>query len=153
MAVIGHIGFAGPLLLPATGLLAQATGTTTADLRGLVLDEAGSALPGASITVTNQDTGFSRQATSDAAGSFAFRLLPPGLYRVSASLPGLRAADAPNVRLSVGSTTTLELRLEPSKVAEAVLVTAKTSLIDRSSTELSKTVGEVKIRNLPINHG
>jgi hypothetical protein len=151
MAVMGRIGLAGPLLLTATGLLAQATGTTTADLRGLVVDEAGSPLPGASITATNQDNGFSRQATSDAAGSFTIRLLPPGLYRVSASLPGLRAADAPNVRLSVGATTTLELRLEPSKVAESVLVTAKTALIDRSSTELSKTVGESKIRNLPIN--
>jgi len=151
MAVIGRIGLAGPLLLTATGLLAQATGTTTADLRGLVVDEAGSALPGASITVTSQDAGFSRQATSDAGGAFAIRLLPPGLYRVSASLPGLRAADAPNVRLSVGATTTLELRLEPSEVAEAVLVTAETTLIDRSSTELSKTVGEAKIRNLPIN--
>ncbi len=151
MAVIWRIGLAGPLLLTATGLLAQATGTTTADLRGLVVDEAGSALPGALITATNQDNGFSRQATSEVGGSFAIRLLPPGLYRVSASLPGLRAADAPNVRLSVGATTTLELRLEPSKVAEAVLVTAQTALIDRSSTELSKTVGEAKIRNLPIN--
>ena len=43
MATIGRIGLAGPLLLTATGLLAQATGTTTADLRGLVADEAGSA--------------------------------------------------------------------------------------------------------------
>jgi len=151
MAVIWRIGLAGPLLLTATGLLAQATGTTTADLRGLVVDEAGSALPGASITVTSQDAGFSRQATSDAGGAFAIRLLPPGLYRVSASLRGMRAADVPNVHLSVGATTTLELRLEPSEVAEAVLVTAETTLIDRSSTELSKTVGEAKIRNLPIN--
>ena len=149
--LIGRICLAGSLLLTATGLLAQATGTTTADLRGLVVDEAGSALPGASITVTNQENGFSRHATSDAGGSFAIRLLPPGLYRVSASLPGLRAADVPNVRLSVGATTSLELHLEPSEVAEAVLVTAKTALIDRTSTELSKTVGEAKIRNLPIN--
>ena len=146
-----RIGLAGSLLLTATGLLAQATGTTTADLRGVVVDETGSALPGASITATNQDNGFSRQATSDAGGSFAIRLLPPGLYRVSASLPGLRAADVPNVRLSVGTTTTLELRLEPSAVAESVTVTAETPLIDTSSTELSKTIDEAKIRNLPIN--
>jgi hypothetical protein len=151
MAVMRRIGFAAPLLVTAAGLLAQATGTTTADLRGLVVDETGSPLPGASIIATSQDTGFSRQATSAAGGSFAVRLLPPGLYRVSASLPGLRVADVPDVRLSVGATTTLELRLEPSGVAEAVSVTAQMTLIDRSSTELSKTVGESKIRNLPIN--
>ncbi len=151
MAVMRRFALASSLLLTAAGLLAQATGTTTADLRGLVTDEAGAALPGATISATNQDTGFSRQATSDAGGSFVIRLLSPGLYRVSASLPGLRAADVPNVRLSVGTTTTLELRLEPSAVAEAVTVTAKTALIDTSSTELSKTVDEAKIRNLPIN--
>jgi hypothetical protein len=146
-----RIGLAGSLFLTSTGLLAQATGTTTANVRGLVVDEAGSSLPGASITVTNQDNGFSRQATSDARGSFAIRFLPPGLYRVSASLPGLRAADVTNVRLSIGATTALELHLEPSAVSEAVTVTAEAALIDRSSTELSKTVGEAKIRNLPIN--
>jgi hypothetical protein len=151
MAVMRGIGLAASLLLTAAGLLAQSTGTTTADLRGLVTDEAGSALPGATITATNQDNGFSRQDSSDAGGSFVIRLLPPGLYRVSASLPGLPAADVPNVRLSVGATSTLELRLEPSAVAETVTVTADTPLIDSSSTELSKTVGETKIRNLPIN--
>ena len=66
---MGRIGLACLLLLTATGLLAQATGTTTANLRGVVVDEAGSALPGASITATNQDTGYSREAPSDAGGS------------------------------------------------------------------------------------
>ncbi len=146
-----RIGLAGLLLLAASGLLAEATGTTTADLRGLVDDKAGSPLPGASITVTNEDSGFSRQATSDAGGSFVVRLLPPGLYRVSASFGGFRVVDVPNVRLSVGTTTTLELHIAPSEVAESVLVTAETPLVDRTSTELSKTIGESKIRGLPIN--
>jgi hypothetical protein len=145
------MGLVGLLFLTPAGLLAQATGTTTADVRGLVADETGSPVPGATISVTNQDNGFSRRATSDVGGSFVIRLLPAGLYRVSASLPGLRTADVPNVRLTVGATTSLELRLEPSEVAEAVKVTAETPLIDRSSTELSKTIGETKIRNLPIN--
>lgn len=148
---MGRVGLAASLLLAATGLLAQATGTTTADLRGLVTDEAGSALPGVTIIATSQDSGLSRQDTSDSGGAFAIRLLPPGLYRVSASLPGLRAAEISNVRLSVGATTTLELHLEPSEVSEAVLVTAETSLIDRSSMDLYKTIGETEIRNLPIN--
>jgi hypothetical protein len=145
------MGLVGLLFLTPAGLLAQATGTTTADVRGFVADGTGSPVPGATITVTSQDTGFSRRATSDVGGSFVIRLLPAGLYRVSASLPGLRTADVPNVRLTVGATTSLELRLEPSGVAEAVKVTAETPLIDKSSTELSKTIGEAKIRNLPIN--
>ena len=85
-----RIGLAGTLLLlAASGLLAEATGTTTADLRGLVDDKAGSPLPGASITVTNEDSGFSRQATSDAGGSFVVRLLPP---RACTGSPPLSAA-------------------------------------------------------------
>ena len=67
---------AAALLLTASGLHAQATGTTTADLRGVVTDEAGSPLPGATITATNQDNGFSREDNSDAAGALNTKLWP-----------------------------------------------------------------------------
>ena len=145
------LGLALALLSSAAGLFGQATGTTTADLRGVVTDEAGRALPGATITVSDPENGFSRQVTTDAAGSFAIRLIPPGVYRVSASLPGLQTAKVPNVLLSLGATTMLELRLEPSAVTETVEVSAQTRLIDRSSTDLSKTISETKIQALPIN--
>ena len=139
------------LLLSCPALLAQATGTTTGDLRGRVTDESGSALSGASVTATSQDTGLSRADTAGSDGYFVIRLLPPGLYRVSAALSGFQALEVANIRVTLSATAAVDLRMRLSTVAESVTVTAQAELIDRSATQLSKTIGEAKIRNLPIN--
>ncbi len=137
--------------LACAALLAQATGTTTGDLRGRVTDESGAALPGVIVSTTNADTSLSRSDTSLADGSFALRLLPPGLYRLSAALPGFQTVQLENIRVTVGSSTYLEVRMRLPGVAEAVTVRAQAELIDPASTEVSKTIGQTKIQNLPIN--
>ncbi|MDQ2979041.1 MAG: TonB-dependent receptor [Acidobacteriota bacterium] len=142
---------AGALFLFAAGLLAQATGTTTGDVRGRVADQEGAALPGVVVSATSQDRGLARSDTSLSDGSFTIRLLPPGLYGVSAELSGFQPVRLDNVRVTVGSSTNVELVLRLAGVAEAVTVRAETDLIDPASTEVSKTIGEQKIRNLPIN--
>jgi outer membrane receptor protein involved in Fe transport len=149
--VIRSLHLAAFLFLVAGGLLAQATGTTTGDLRGRVSDESGSALPGALVTASSQETGLSRTDTSGSDGSFAIRLLPPGLYRVSAALSGFQALEAGNFRVTINATISLDLRMTLSTVAESVTVTAQAELIDLSSTQVSKTIGEAMIQNLPIN--
>jgi len=141
----------GLLYLSAAGLLAQATGTTTGDLRGKVTDEEGAALPGVVVTATSQDTGLTRTDTSVSDGSFTARLLPPGLYRVTTDLSGFQPVRLDDIRVTVGSTTNVDLRLRLAGVAEAVTVRAQADLIDPASTEVGKTIGEQKIRNLPIN--
>jgi hypothetical protein len=139
------------LSIGAATLLAQATGTTTGDIRGRVTDESGSALPGVGVTATSQETGLVRSDTSAADGSFVLRLLPPGVYRVSATMSGFQPGELSNVRVTIGSSANVEFRLRIAAVAEAVTVTGEAGLIDPSSTEVSKTIGETKIRNLPIN--
>jgi hypothetical protein len=135
----------------AASLLAQATGTTTGDIRGHVTDESGAALSGAVVTATGQETGLVRSDTSLGDGSFAIRLLPSGLYRVSATVAGFQAGELSNVRATIGSSVNVDFRLRVAAVAETVTVRGEAGLIDPSSTEVSKTIGEAKIRNLPIN--
>jgi outer membrane receptor protein involved in Fe transport len=141
----------GFFLLCASGLLAQATGTTTGDVRGRVTDQEGAMLPGVVVTATSQDTGLARTDTSLADGFFTIRLLPPGMYRVSSELSGFQSVLLDNVRVTVGSTTNVDLTLRLTGVTEAITVGGETDLIDAASTEVSKTIGEQKIRNLPIN--
>ncbi len=137
--------------LCAVSLHAQATGTTTGDIRGRVSDESGGALPGVTVTATGQETGLVRTDTSGGDGSFAIRLLPPGLYRVAASIPGFQPGALEGVRVTIGSSASVDFRLQVAGVAEAVTVRGEAGLIDPASTEVSKTIGETKIRNLPIN--
>nr|MDQ5872856.1 TonB-dependent receptor [Acidobacteriota bacterium] len=135
----------------AAALLAQATGTTSGDIRGRVYDETGAALSGVAVTATGQETGLVRNDTSAADGSFALRLLPPGVYRVSATVSGFQAGELSNIRVTISSSANVEFRLRVAAVAETVTVRGEAGLIDPSSTEVSKTIGETKIRNLPIN--
>jgi hypothetical protein len=135
----------------AASLFAQATGTTSGDIRGRVHDESGAALSGVAVTATGQETGLVRSDTSAADGSFVLRLLPPGMYRVSATVAGFQAGELSDVRVTIGASANVEFRLRVAAVAETVTVRGEAGLIDPASTEVSKTIGETKIRNLPIN--
>jgi hypothetical protein len=81
------------LLMTTTFLVlfsAQVRSQTTSSgaLTGLVLDPSGTALPGAVILLTSQETGATDSAISDGEGNFSFLLLPPGHYEVKASKMG-----------------------------------------------------------------
>ena len=90
---------------------------------GTVRDAGGTALPGATITITNQDTGASRVITSLATGAYSAGELQPGPYTVSADLMGYRKVVQRDRRVAAGATLTVDIILE-LKVAEAVTVTA-----------------------------
>jgi hypothetical protein len=137
-------------LIPA-GLFAQATGTTTGDIRGRVTDESGAVVSDVVVEATSRDTGFSRSDTTRPDGTFVIRLLPPGLYRLSVSRKGFRTGTVDEVRVVLGASTSLSIGLEIERVQESVTIAAQSGLIDPASTQLSKTIDETKIRHLPIN--
>src|SRR6266545_4459339 len=108
-------------ILSATPTLAQ---TSPGRISGTVRDANGVALPGATITVINQETGTTaRVVTSLATGAYEAANLQPGLYTVSADLMGFRKVIQRDRQLAAGATLTVDLTLE-LKTAEAVTVTA-----------------------------
>jgi outer membrane receptor for ferrienterochelin and colicin len=137
-------------LIPA-GLFAQATGTTTGDIRGRVTDESGAVVSDVVVEATSRDTGLFRSDNTRADGTFVIRLLPPGPYRLSVSRKGFRTATVDEVRVILGSSTPLSITLEIERVQESVTIAAQSGLIDAASTQLSKTIDETQIRHLPIN--
>ena len=108
-------------ILSATPTLAQ---TSPGRISGTVRDANGVALPGATITVINQETGTTaRVVTSLATGAYEAANLQPGLYTVSADLMGFRKVIQRDRQLAAGATLTVDLTLE-LKTSEAVTVTA-----------------------------
>jgi iron complex outermembrane receptor protein len=108
-------------VLSATPTLAQTSGGR---ITGSVRDANGVALPGATITVINQETGATaRVVTSLATGAYEAADLQPGLYTVSADLMGFRKVIQRDRQLAAGATLTVDLTLE-LKTSEAVTVTA-----------------------------
>jgi hypothetical protein len=124
---------------------------TGADLEGLVVDQSGGVLPGTSVTVTNLATNVSRTATSDENGRFYVAALPPGTYRVSATLPGFITQQSENVVLQLGQSVALNFTLPLEGVTAEVTVSSAPPLVSASRTEVSSVINQEQIEKLPIN--
>src|ERR1700722_7232151 len=124
----------------------------TATLSGTVTDPQGLAVRGAKLTITSAGTGAERTVDSDEGGRYKVVGLPPGRYKVSVD-GGARFATYQNdfVVLTVGQDATLDTRLDLKGVQQTVMVTTETAQIETTKTEVSQTVGEQRIDNLPIN--
>ncbi|HZB44186.1 MAG TPA: carboxypeptidase regulatory-like domain-containing protein, partial [Pyrinomonadaceae bacterium] len=139
------------LLCGAPAALAQAD-ATSADLSGFVRDPAGAVVAGATITVRNPSVGVTRTATSDDDGAYRLVQLPPGQYEVTVEAANFKKAVVPSVTLTVGQRADLDFALEIGQITDVVTITgAQTELIETSKTNVSNTIDQVRIENLPIN--
>jgi hypothetical protein len=129
-------------------LLAQAVSGT---ILGSVQDPTGAAVPGASVTIVNADTGLTRTATTNSAGEYDAPSLPPGSYRVEAELKGFKRVTLSGIRLNVDQKLRVNLQLEVGQLTESVQVQAAVSLVQTDSSELGATVNESQIKELPLN--
>src|ERR1700733_6034705 len=106
------------LLVTATApyLMAQSAGT--AALAGTITDPSGAAIPNVTVTITNNDTGQSRTATTSSNGTYKFSLLPPGSYKASFAAAGFKTSEVAAVVLNVTETPELDRTLEVGAQAE-----------------------------------
>ena len=101
-------------------LIAQTAATGA--LMGTVTDPTGAVVPNVTVTVTNSDTGQARTATTDAAGTYKFGLLPPGSYRVKFEATGFKTIEVPSVTINVTETNVLDRRVEVGTQTQEVTV-------------------------------
>src|SRR5436190_172070 len=73
----------------------------TASIRGTVTDATGAVVPGATVTVKGDETGFTRSTVTNGAGSYSFSELPIGPYTVEVSLTGFKTAIRKGITLNV----------------------------------------------------
>ena len=90
----------------------------TGVIEGIVDDESGAVLPGATVTLLNTATNFEKILITDSRGRFRGVLLPLGPYRVTASLEGFSTLVREGLRLTVGQTIHLPLTLKIAHIEE-----------------------------------
>jgi hypothetical protein len=135
------------ILLPVT-LLGQ-----TAEMRGTLTDPSDAPLRGATVTIVNTDTGFSRTDTTDEFGSFRAPALLPGPYKVTVESKGFRT-EARTLTLTVGQVADLKIPLSLAGVNETIEVKAESAMIDTSKADISGVVDRSQLLDLPvINRG
>ena len=138
-------------LLSLFSSTALAQTAATGNIEGIVADASGGVLPGVPVVIRNQDTNVVRESTTDDAGRYRAPALQPGVYEVSATLSGFTARPVANIRVQVGTTVPVDIRMQPAGVAETISVVAEAPVIDVRRTDVSSIVDETAIDNLPIN--
>src|SRR5438093_2208276 len=135
------------LALNTGPLLAQGTG----QIGGTVRDEQGGVLPGATISLRNEESGVTRTVTSDPDGRYAFPALLPGRYVLRTELSGFAAQEVRDVVITIGLELRHDFTLKLQAVAETVTVSAEAPLVDATKAEVAGIVTRQQIETLPIN--
>ncbi|MEA2568163.1 MAG: hypothetical protein QOI24_164 [Acidobacteriota bacterium] len=135
------------MLLLSTALFAQ---SGSGSLSGRVLDETGAALPGVTVTATNDATGSTRTDVTSADGSYHFGSIPIGTYTVVADLSGFAVVTTKNVVVNVATETNRNISLKQAAVKEAITVTAEAPLV-ATEASVGTVVSQKELQNLPLN--
>jgi hypothetical protein len=120
-------------------------------LAGAVFDTSGGVLPGVTVTLKNEQTGQTQVTTTTSEGAFLFPQVQPGQYSVTMALAGFRTAEFTQVEINVGVERSLTARLEVGTVTETVTVSADRSPVQTTSPEVSTTVVQKQIEELPLD--
>ncbi len=126
-----------------------AQGETTSAIVGEVADASGAVVPGATITITNQETGLKRSAKTDDAGRFNFPQLKPGAYSVKVEAQGFQPKQNDNVVSGLGQKQTVNFALNVAQSNESVEVSAEIPLINTANANTSTTLSAAALEDLP----
>lgn len=121
----------------------------TSEIAGRVTDDTGGALPGASVTLTNEETGAFREVTSGPDGSFFASQMKPGRYRIVVRLQSFTTFERPGLVLQLGQTLTVNATMKLGALQETVTITAESPLVDTTSAKVGGNIGTAELSELP----
>src|SRR5439155_19098328 len=123
----------------------------TGKIVGVVKDQQGAVIPGATVTATNVATQSSRQAVTNSEGSFEILLVPIGNYRLTAENPGFKKMISDEKNLQINQSLRVELVLQVGATSEEVLVSTQASSVETVNHTLGQSVTSRPLVNLPLN--
>jgi hypothetical protein len=129
----------------------MAYGQATGSFLGTVTDKSGSAISGASVRVTSQGTGASREAKTDDVGHYIINLLPVSIYTIRVEFQGFQAVERKDVKLQVGEQRELDFALSPATVSSTVEVAANEVAVETANPSLGQVITSQQVSQLPLN--
>jgi hypothetical protein len=138
IAVIGILGLSS----------AFAQSTNSGDIRGTVTDSTGALLPGATVTVTNNNTGVTKVLTTNDAGLYDTSSIVVGNYKLVFEHPGFEKFERSSITLEVG-TSTVNAQLKVGSTSQSVVVNTDIPLLTTESGSQSTTLEAKSMAVLP----
>ncbi len=144
--VCGVIGLVASLAgAPAFGQVAAG------EITGIVKDQNGTGVPGATVAVTQVSTNRVRVSVTSVDGVYTAPTLPPGEYRIDVTLNGFKPIRREGLRLSTGEKIRLDFKLEVGDVREEVTVRADAPMLRAETGSLGTVIKNEQVLQLPLN--
>lgn len=137
------------LLVTVPALHAQ---TVTSSISGRIFDTTGGVLPGATVTITNAETGVQVwNGTADAQGLYIAPSLQVGTYDVAGSLQGFKSVTITGVRLAVDQRARVDLTMSTGTIQETIVVVGESAgQLETDSSSMALVVNTSQVENLPM---
>jgi hypothetical protein len=118
---------------------------------GMVADDTGAAVPGASVSITNEATGLELTTVTDSTGTYTIRNVMGGAYTLRATLQGFKEFVQTGIPISAGSIVRINGRLEIGALSESVTVTTEATVLKTDKADVSVDLKPADVLNLPSN--
>lgn len=125
----------------------------TSRISGSVTDQTGAAVPGATVTIKNPATGYTRTSTTSSDGKYSFPGIPPATYSVTVEASNFKKSVNNNARATVDGSANLDFALEPGDVTAIVDVTSNNieSVVNTQDASIGNNFQPQQITQLPTN--
>ena len=143
--------FLTTLLLSAVFVGSAFSQSGTSTIKGNVSDQTGAAVPGATVTITNQATAFRRTTTTNNNGVYQFPSVPPATYKLQVEAGNFKKAVNNMVQALIDNTVTINVQMEPGDVSAVVDVTSNNieSVINTQDATVGSTFVPQQINPAP----
>jgi len=128
-------------------LYSQANGS----LSGTVADKTGSVITGATVKITSQGTGLTREVKTDASGHYLAPLLPVAHYTIRVESQGFQTTEQKDIRLQVDEHLEIDFSLNPASVSQTVEVNATEVAVETANPTLGQVITSEEVADLPLN--
>ncbi|MDE3178297.1 MAG: TonB-dependent receptor, partial [Acidobacteriota bacterium] len=141
----------GLVLLASVGAMAQAQLGATGTVLGHIQDSSGAAIPGAKVTLRNEQTGIEAVFTTSSAGDYVFVNQIPDTYQVTVEKTGFKKATTAGLILQVAQTLRQDFTLQVGSATQQVTVSAQASMLQTDNSTIGQVIDQRMISALPLN--
>ncbi|MGH9628689.1 MAG: TonB-dependent receptor domain-containing protein, partial [Bryobacteraceae bacterium] len=142
------------VLLAGTSALQQAYAQVLyGSIVGNVTDASNASVPEATVTVTNMETGATRQTQTNASGAYSFPTVASGNYKVEVAKQGFQTTARENVPCTINSIARADLTMQVGQVTESVVVTGLAPDLQTERAEVRTEITSKTLRELPVPVG
>lgn len=140
------------LILSAAALASTLSAQVdTGTILGTIRDNTGALIPGATVTVRNEDTSFAQTTTTGNSGTYVFTALKIGRYRVEAENAGFKKAVHSGLQLNIQQQLVVDFDLVLGEVTNQIEVTGQAPILQTESGSVGQVIERREINNLPLN--